>query len=161
MTTGTGAYGLFRWGGAAGAAPERGPPGLRKPQRVDHPTDEEALGAGLALNPASQPGYDWDLRVDETGALVSTFGIDEYGKDIAFQTARQAGTLRGERLTANALEDVRLLLQRVLEDDPRTKAVRQLDLSPSDRDADTLVVTAKVTAEDDEYHDTVFPVRNR
>ena len=160
MTSGQGRYGTFRWGEAEGAAPERGPPGPRKPRRVDHPTAEEALGSGLALNPASQPGYDWDLRVDHTGALVTTAGIDEYGKDIAFMTARETGRMKGERLTANALEDVRLTLMRVLESDPRTKDIRRLNLSPSDRDRDTLVVDAMFVAEDDEYHDTVFPLRN-
>lgn len=155
-----GRYGWFRWGGAEGAVSGEGVPEPRSPERVTHPTDEEALGAGLALNPAHRDGYDWDLQVDSTGALISTRGMDEYAKDVAFATARQSGQLRGELLTANALEDLKLTLRQILEADPRTKSLRRLDLQRSDRDADTLVVEASLIAEDDEYHDAIFPVRN-
>lgn len=156
-----GRYGHFRWGYAEGAEQSIEAPKPRSPERVEHPADEEALGAGLALNPAHYQGYDWDLRVDSTGALISTRGIDEYAKDLAFQTASEADALRGERLSANAIEDTKLLMQRVLEADPRTKTIRRLDMRPSDAEDDTLLVDASVVAADDEYHDDViFPVRN-
>ena len=156
-----GRYGKFLWGSVEGAEPPRKAPKPRRPERVEHPTDEEALGTGFALNPAHLQGYDWDLRVDSTGALMLTTGIDEYVKDLAFQTASESGELRGDRMTANAIEDTKLLLQRVLEADPRTKTIRRLGLQPSDRDADTLLIDLSVVVEDDEYHpDVIFPVRN-
>ena len=155
-----GRYGAFRWGSVEGAEPERAPPSPRRPERVDHPTPEEALGVGFALNPAHLPGYDWDLRVDNTGALMLTAGMDEYAKNIAFMTAARADDLRGRRLTANAIEDTKLIIQRILEADPLTKTLRRLEMRPAEREPDTLLIDLSVVADDDEYHDVVFPVRN-
>jgi hypothetical protein len=152
-------YGFFRWGALEEASEERPPP-RRSRGRKEIPTEEEALGTGIALNPASEPGYNWDFRIDEDGALMSTGGIDEYSKDMAFLTAREFGRLVGRIMNINEITDLEYDVEWLLTWDDRTESVRDLTLRQSKHHPDTLLMDVKLTASTGKYHETVIPVGN-
>lgn len=154
--TGQGRYGLFLYGDRE-PVPISGAARLRKAQEPS-PTIVEALGSGVALNPADLDGYNWDFRIDSSGALATTEGLDEYAKDMAFSTARESGNLLGNLMNANDIAGLELDLQFLYITDDRTESVRAINVRKHPDLWDTIIIEAELLAQDDEFHTLIFPV---
>lgn len=102
-------------------------------------TPAEALGRGLDF--ASL----WDFDVS-AGSIGTIDGYDLLGRDLAFGTIQELEEHRGDRLTANLAEEVKIALRRVARRDGRvSRVVPPIEVSESD-DAETAEVAVTLVA---------------
>lgn len=93
-------------------------------------TTAEALGTGVAF------GDLWDFEV-RAGSIGVIDGFDVLGRDLAFGTIRELDEKRGQRLTPDLAEEVKIALRRVANRDGRVgRIVPPIEVTaPDDQDA--------------------------
>ena len=115
---------------------------------MSEPTTAEALGTGIAF------GDLWDFHV-QAGSIGAIDGFDVLGRDLAFGTIQELDEKRGQPLTPNLAEEVKIALRRVANRDGRVRRiVSPIEVTESDDQEATAEVAMTVvanTAERGEY----------
>lgn len=110
--------------------------------------DREAYGAGIGLDEV------WSIEVDKGGDVATVDGVDELGKDLAYQSARVLHGEIGKHLTQETLRDIEIRVKRQAKADPRVESIESIEARDEDGD---VIVEMSVVAEDGEQ-DLVFSV---
>lgn len=109
------------------------------------------LGSGLALD------EHWDLYVEEkSGDLASSSGIEELGKDLAFQIARILTPVTGTYINDGQVADIEIAVRKVITADPRVAEINELEALPPESPNGEVQIDAVITAVDDQTIDRVF-----
>jgi len=113
-------------------------------------TEEEAFGSGIKLT------EDLDLAIDGTGDIGFESGIDELGKDLAFQTKRRLDVRIGHKITNTEEEITKVKATRIIQQDERISSVENIEIGQTGPDILTLDV--EIVADDGTNYDFVIPV---
>jgi hypothetical protein len=125
------------------------------------------FGTGFALNNASAPGLDFDIRVDSArGSIQASRGLEQLAGDISARIATVSERLLGTLATPEDVADFRLLVTDVLQRDTRIKRVETVQVSlTTERSRDgtqpqpsAVVVETDIQTVDDERHTLQTPV---
>jgi hypothetical protein len=113
-------------------------------------SEEEAFGSGIELT------QDLDLAIDNTGDIGFESGIDELGKDLAFQTKRRLNVRIGHKITNTEKEITKLKATRIIQEDERISSVEDVEVGQTGEDILTLDVD--IVADDGTNYSFVIPV---
>lgn len=114
-------------------------------------TNAEALGTGIAFLP------NWDFQT-AVGSLDTVQGLDVLGRDLAWALQQELDTERGQRLTNEAREDIKIAVKRVARRDDRVaRVITPVTVEAADDAARTAVVTLTVVAETGDRGELVLP----
>lgn len=149
-------YGYYKFGYGS-VEDESSTRSLRFRFLAERVTPEQAFGAGIALaTNEDEDSYDWDFVIDHTGALAVTVGIDEFLKDMAFQTAREFHQLLGGLNTPEERADLELEIISIFQSDDRILDIRSV--SVTNFTVDSIDVEVSIIGEDNALHEDIFPV---
>jgi len=162
-----GRYGKFQVGRSEPPTPPE--PAPRRPELAepDRLTPADVFGTGFALNNASAPGQDYDIRVDSArGSIQASRGLEHIAGDISAQIATVADRLLGTLATPEDVADFRLLVTDVLNRDNRIKNIESVRASlTTERGRDgtqpqpsAVVIETDIQTVDDERHTLRTPV---
>lgn len=121
----------------------------------------EAYGSGIALATREdvrqgRAQFLWDPLPDARGAFAGRHGVSELSKDVAFRMARQSHRIRTGLLDPNAKASLELEIRRIVEDDSRVNAVRDVTVREARR-PDTIECEFEFIGNGGEINDGVFP----
>lgn len=115
-------------------------------------TPAEALGRGIAF------GNLWDFEV-RAGSIGDVDGYDLLGRDLAFGTIQELDPIRGDRITPDLAEEVKIALRRVANRDGRVRrVVDPIEVRESDQRNATVEAEFTVVASTGERGEFVLPL---
>jgi len=115
-------------------------------------TAEEALGRGVAF------GNLWDFDV-RAGSIGVVDGYDVLGRDLAWGTIQELDAKRGQPLTPDLAEEVKIALRRVARRDGRVRRiVPPIDVREAESGDATVEVAITVIANTGERGEYVLPL---
>jgi len=113
-------------------------------------TEREAYGSGLRFT------TNWDFEISETGSLGAVEGLKQLEKKLAYATTKRILPEIGQPRTREALEDIRIRIERVANEDPRIDSVERVVVERSSTDSDQVDATLEVVGDDDEKHTLAY-----
>lgn len=115
-------------------------------------TTDEALGTGVAFEDL------WDFEV-QAGSIGVIDGFDVLGRDLAFGTIQELDEKRGQRLTPDLAEEVKIALRRVASRDGRVaRIVPPIEVTEADDQDATAEVAITLVANTGERGEYVLTV---
>lgn len=111
---------------------------------------EDVFGSGIKLT------RNWDLEIDNTGDIMTTSGVDEFEKDVAFISTDTLHDYVGKPVGILTEKEIEQALIRALRDDERIDTIIELNVYRLS-DPDQIEVDGRIES-DHQTYDLVFEV---
>lgn len=106
------------------------------------------FGSGIYLTNNDDLGPDWDMQVDETGDIRSSFRINELKKDVAYASAVALTGEIGQRRTPAVLNRIRSRARDVFRDEERIDSITTIDAQFVDNGTVEIVAIVRANLEE-------------